>query len=125
MKLLIDSHALIWMLSDVDRLPPRAKQEIVSRENQLYVSVASLWELKLKAATGKLRLPQPFYQEILLLGFDILAIELKHIDEATRLPLHHKDPFDRMLIAQALTEGMTLVSADRKAAVYEVPLLWA
>jgi PIN domain nuclease of toxin-antitoxin system len=113
------------MLSDTGKLPPRAKREIVDPSNQLYVSVASLWEMQLKAASGKLILPQPFYQEVFALGSDILSISLAHIDKATSLPRHHRDPFDRMLIAQAQVEGMTLVSADRKAAAYDVPLLWS
>lgn len=125
MKLLLDSHVVLWLLFSPEKVSARAMAALEDRGNRLWVSVASLWEVKLKAASGKLPLPDGFFQAIAVAGLDVLTIDLKHVDVATQLPLHHKDPFDRMLIAQALVEGMTLVSADRKAAAYDVPLLWS
>lgn len=125
MKLLLDFHVVLWLLFSPEKVPALAMAALEDRENRLWVSIASLWEVKLKAASGKLPLPDGFFQAIAVAGLDILAIGLKHVDVATKLPLHHKDPFDRMLIAQALVEGMTLVSADRRAAAYDVPLLWS
>lgn len=125
MKYLVDSHVAIWLLAAPDKIPARAMAALEDPRNSLWISIASLWEIKLKAAAGKLPLPDEFISAVDAAGFSVLPITLAHIDKATGFPLHHKDPFDRMLFAQALAEGMTLVSADRKAAAYEVPLLWA
>jgi PIN domain nuclease of toxin-antitoxin system len=125
MRLLLDSHVVLWLLFQPDKVPPGTLSVLEDRRNELWISIASLWEMKLKSAAGKLPLPETFYPAMTEAGMAFLSISLAHIDKATRLPLHHKDPFDRMLIAQAQVEGMTLVSADRKAAAYDVPLLWS
>ncbi len=125
MRLLLDSHTLLWCLSEPERLPQTVLLKITDPDAMVYVSLATVWELRIKENLGKLSLPLQLLARIDRSGFRMLSIALEHIDVATSLPRHHRDPFDRMLIAQAQVEGMTLVSADRKAAAYDVPLLWS
>ncbi len=97
---------------------------MASPANQVLVSVASAWEIAIKHALGRLTFPLDRFEEVLQrMGFDLLPIGLAHAIAAGRLPRHHDDPFDRLLIAQAQTKGMTLVSTDRAIARYDVPLL--
>lgn len=90
----------------------------------MVVSVASAWEAAIKANLGKLRLASSFEDGAVASGFTTLAISFRHAELAGALPRHHRDPFDRMLIAQAISERLTLVSADRRLEPYEVPILW-
>lgn len=94
------------------------------RSNAVYVSVAGIWEIGVKVAQNRLAYPLQDITGILRhLGMDVLAIKLDHVIEVTALPFHHKDPFDRMMVAQARVEGLTLVTADRSIAMYDVPIL--
>jgi len=124
-RLLLDSHVLLWALNDPGRLPPRVSVLLVDPALAVFVSVASLWELRIKAASGKLDLPPNLPDLIRASGFDLLPIELRHIDRLGGLASHHRDPFDRMLIAQALADDLTLVSADRMVTLYDAPVLWS
>lgn len=125
MKLLLDTHVVLWMLLDDPKLKPAVRHHLAAPDAQLYVSVVTPWEVAIKASLGRLEIDDEMQEPLTAFGVTFLGVELAHIACVRKLPLHHKDPFDRMLFAQALAEGMTLVSADRKAAAYEVPLLWA
>jgi len=123
MRLLLDTHVLLWWLSDAPELGPRARASIAEPEQEVLVSVASLWEARLKQSLGKLELPPAFRDAIVDQGFRELAILGEHTDELMRLPLHHRDPFDRLLIAQARSGGLTLVTKDENVMCYDVACL--
>ena len=111
-------------MSQPSRLDQRIQAAVASPSNQVVVSVASAWEIAIKHALGRLRFPVDRFEDVLQrMGFDELPIRLAHAVAAGRLPRHHDDPFDRMLIAQAQTEGLTLVSVDRTVARYDVTVL--
>ena len=128
MNLLLDSHALIWFLEDDRRLSPSARSAISDPDNLCFVSDATAWEIGIKHALGKLDLPLPFDElfpnRLEALGFKMLPIMHLHLYRMIRLPRHHGDPFDRLLIAQALSEGFTIVSQDPHFPGYRVPILW-
>lgn len=123
MRVLIDSAALIWWFADDRRLGPAAADVIEDPSTEAYVSVASAWEIEMKRASGKLRLDGAV-PECLEAGlmYD-LPVRLRHAVAAAALPMHHRDPFDRMLVAQALTEGLVLITPDEALRQYEVPLI--
>lgn len=129
MKLLLDTHVLLWSASDPDRIASAARAQIEDPANVRLLSAASAWEIATKHALGKLPLrepPEPFFRRALTdLCGDDLAISVGHALLAASLPNHHRDPFDRMLLAQAIAEGATLVTADHLLPPYGVPLLWA
>lgn len=124
MRLLLDTHVVLWWRSDSLRLGRAARAAIASAD-VVWVSAASGWEAAIKQALGKLRLAAPFSS--LVAGGDLspLAITLPHADGVASLPPHHADPFDRMLIAQARAERLTIVTHDRQFEPYDVPILWA
>lgn len=123
MKLLLDSHAFLWFSNDSRRLSRQAKDAIKAAQ-EVRLSYASIWEMGIKQALGRLRLqdaPEHMAQRI---GIELLSIELRHLRYLSRLPFHHGDPFDRMLVAQAVEEGLTLVTADAMIQRYPVAWLW-
>ncbi len=128
MNLLLDTHALLWFLADDPPLTPTAKALIEDPGNRKLVSVASCWEIAIKVALKKLDLGESaktfLPRELAANGFDLLAIELAHATFVEALPPHHKDPFDRLLIAQAIIEGLSLVSADAILDQYGVSRHW-
>ena len=128
MRLLLDSHAFIWYADDSTRLSTTARNTIKDPANEIWVSAVSAWEIAIKVGIGKLKLPVSFDElfpgRLHSLGFRFLPFELMHIKEMLKLPLHHGDPFDRLLIAQVRVEGMSFVSCDPHAAAYGVPLIW-
>lgn len=124
MRLLLDTHVLIWWALD-QRLSPAIVEAISDPENDVAVSVASVWEAEIKVQTGKLNLDTDVFADARARAIDELKIEREHVIAAARLPLHHGDPFDRVLIGQALVEGMTLVTRDAMFERYRVPLLKA
>lgn len=128
MRLLLDTHTLLWFLTDDRGLSIPARIAIEDAQNSSHVSAASLWEIAIKVALGKLTLPAPFAEvfprQLEINSFALLAIMPAHCAVLLTLPLHHRDPFDRMLLAQAKAEGMTLVSDDGQCGPYGVPLLW-
>ena len=125
MRLLLDSHALLWALTAPDKLSVAAAREIRSAANNVCFSPASVWELEIKRSQGKLELPDNWLEVVERSRFVEQPIRSIHATMAGRLPWHHRDPFDRMLIAQALAEELRLVSRDRLAAVYGVKVLEA
>jgi len=120
MRLLVDSHALIWWAENPAQLTPAARAAIADPENEVFMSAASLWEIGLKVAKGKLRVPANFAQTLRMGGFADLPVHARHAERSLSLPPVHGDPFDRMLVAQALEEGLTLVSSDQWIAAYGV-----
>ena len=128
MKLLIDTQCWLWWFSEPDRLTAATIAQISDESNEIWFSVASVWELGIKVGLGKLPLPEPIDRYLASrmkeLGARSLEIRADHAIRAGGLPLHHRDPFDRMLIAQAQGEGMTIITADRLFDLYEVEILW-
>lgn len=122
--LLLDTHAVLWSIGDVDRLSSAARDAIADGATTAYVSAASIWEIAIKRQTGKLRAPDGLVTSILQASFEGLPISIAHAECAGALPLHHRDPFDRMIVAQAQSEGLTVVSRDERIAAYGVPVLW-
>jgi PIN domain nuclease of toxin-antitoxin system len=123
--LLLDTHALVWALSAPQQLPASLRQAIQAAENDVYASLASAWEIAIKTALGKLEFDLGAMERSLAAtGIEPLGISLQHTARIAELPPHHGDPFDRMLVAQALCESMTLVSRDRALKRYGVRLLW-
>jgi PIN domain nuclease of toxin-antitoxin system len=127
MNLLVDSHVLLWWFSRIGQLSANSKEAMESPSNQVYVSAAVAWELAIKANLGKLEarelisdLPRLLFEE----GFRRLAISLDHAIRAGSLPHHHKDPFDRMLVAQAQALGCPIVSADAMFDYYGIERIW-
>ena len=124
MRLLIDTHCWLWMGLDSKRLGKKTRALFENHEHELVLSVASAWEIAIKAARGKLKLPQdpaPYVQTRTKLSrVNILQIDLEHVLATASLPDYHQDPFDRLLIAQAQVESMTIVTADERIAQYDV-----
>jgi PIN domain nuclease of toxin-antitoxin system len=121
MRLLLDTHVLLWWLANNPRLSAYARTVIADSDNQVFVSAVSSWEIEIKRAIGKLEAPEDLLGAIAANDFERLDIKIEHSLRLRELPLHHNDPFDRMLIAQALYEDLTLLSGDKKIALYEVP----
>ena len=129
MNLLVDTHAFVWWLNDSPRLGRGARAEFADPTNRLWISAVSAWEIAIKVGVGRLELREPpevcVPREIERGGFRALAVELDHALGVVELPPHHGDPFDRLLIAQARAEGLTIVTADRVFEAYQVATLAA
>ncbi len=126
-RYLLDTHAIIWLLEDESQLPAATLQLLKSKANPLLVSIVSFWEMAIKVSTGKLDSAQPIEAmeaELRGQGVDILPVSMLHLLPLQTLPFHHRDPFDRLLITQAMTENLTLLSRDPKFAPYPVTVLW-
>ncbi|NJO84029.1 MAG: type II toxin-antitoxin system VapC family toxin [Blastochloris sp.] len=127
MKFLLDTQIFIWWDGEPEKIPPRLLQLCEDPANTLVLSIASVWEMQIKAQLGKLEIARPLaeimaeHQQDNLL--ELLPVELAHVLTISQLPFHHKDPFDRFIIAQALAEQLTLLSVDRVFAQYPVPVL--
>jgi len=125
MRFLVDSHVLVWWLSEPQRLSPVAREVMEDASNELFLSVGSVWEIELKRAKGRLEMPAGYLDHLKAEGFRVLSIEDGHVCAASALPEHHSDPFDRLIVAQAQQEGLVLLSRDSQLARYRVPLLEA
>ena len=128
MRLLLDTHAFLWWVTDHASLTRRARSAIAKESNDCLVSVASAWEMAIKTSLGKLDLGgslERFLPEQLAMNrFQLLPVELRHALRVAELPWHHRDPFDRLLAAQCISDGLTLVSADPVMAAYGLKVLW-
>ena len=126
MAVLLDTHAFLWWCGDSRELSKRARKTIT--EEECFVSLASFWEISIKASLGKLKLPSGFEryipEQLALNGFSSLEIGFRHIARCSALPWRHRDPFDRLLAAQALEEGLRVVSRDPVFEQYGVPRVW-
>ena len=125
MNLLLDTQVLVWCLAADRRLRNAARQAIEDDGNRVWVSAASAWEIEIKAALGKLRVPDDLLTQMTAIRFDELPVRIEHALFLRRLPARHRDPFDRILIAQALCEGLTLVTADPVLREYPVRIIRA
>lgn len=121
-RFLLDTHTLLWWLNDSPHLGPRCREMIGNDRNQVFVSAATTWEISIKMAIGKLRAPEDMDSIVEDEGFSKLPISLYHGQLAGSLPAHHRDPFDRMLIAQAQAEGLILITADENISLYNLLL---
>jgi len=127
MRYLLDTHAALWAFGNHDKLSEVAKYAILDSANEKYVSIASAWELAIKIGTGKLTFDggvNGFFLSIDKNGFGLLPITEQHVKQVESLPLLHRDPFDRILIASAMTENMCLITADANIRLYNVNGLW-
>jgi len=128
MNLLLDTHAFVWWANEPDKLSDKVLNLLKNRENQLILSVASAWEMQIKMQLGKLKLETALQDLIksqqITNELKILVVNLKHVLELDKLPYHHKDPFDRILIAQANIEDFTIVSKDDIFSKYPVKVIW-
>jgi PIN domain nuclease of toxin-antitoxin system len=122
-SLLLDTHVVLWAFGEPQRVRAEVRKLLVDPRVTVYVSSASVWEVEIKRAIGKLVAPQGFGAECVARGFDPLHIAFEHAELAGSLPGHHADPFDRMLIAQASVEGLQLVTADAIFGQYDVDVL--
>lgn len=128
MRLLLDTHTFIWFVIDSPRLSVMVRRLIENENNEKLLSTASVWEMAIKQSTGKLNFGKPFREFIEeqtnMNSIDLLNINLDYIDVIAKLPLHHRDPFDRLLIAQAMVEEIPILSADSAFDAYAIQRLW-
>ena len=128
MKLLLDTHIILWWISGQESFSPRAKTFLLSGEHALYVSIVSAWEVAVKVSIGKL--PElnggvkTFLAKVEEMPISLIGVEPCHIELIEKLPFIHRDPFDRLLISAAKMEGMTIITADENIHRYDVPTLW-
>ena len=126
MRQLLDTHSFIWFITGNPRITFESRQQIENNENLL--SIASVWEIAIKSSLGKLNLGMSLYalveQEIIANGIELLDITTKHLAVVAMLPLHHRDPFDRLLVGQAMVEGLPIVGADAVFDAYRIQRLW-
>jgi len=120
MNLLLDTHVLLWWLADDPRLGDRARDLIADPDNAVYLSAVVTWEIRIKQSIGKLDIPTDFRPVVDAQGFTGLPLTIDHTDALAALPMHHRDPFDRMLVAQARSEGLTVLTADASFRSYDV-----
>ncbi len=128
MPALLDTNAFLWFISGSDRLSGKARDYMADFDNELVLSAASLWEIAIKTSLGKLELLSPFDQLIPVQlqknDIDVLPIELDHFSAIINLEFHHRDPFDRLIIAQGITEQIPVITSDAMFAKYPVEVIW-
>ncbi|BAY39740.1 hypothetical protein NIES2111_41170 [Nostoc sp. NIES-2111] len=128
MSLMLDTHTFLWFIEGSLNLSDTAKNLIEDERNQKFLSVASLWEMSIKVSIGKLQLKMAFTelvkQQVYGNAIELLTIKPEHLDELAKLPFHHKDPFDRLIIAQSLVESLPIVTRDSVFKSYSVQILW-
>jgi PIN domain nuclease of toxin-antitoxin system len=128
-KILLDTHTFLWFIAGDERLDDYARQLIEEPTNERYLSVASVWEITIKSSLGRLTVPLPpstlIREQIWANAIDLLAIKPEHFDTLYSLPYHHNDPFDRLIIAQAIQEGLLLVTKDQVFDAYSVQVAWS
>ncbi len=127
MDFLLDTHELLWTVDAPEKLSSRTRALLGDRDNRIYVSIATPWELAIKANTGRLdvaELLRDFEQRLLAAGYSLLETTVAHVIRAGLLPLHHRDPFDRLLVAQALDLRVPIISRDDKFDLYGVRRIW-
>ena len=122
MKILLDTHILLWWLDDAVKLSSKSRSLISDTNHIAFVSAATIWEISIKCAIGKLSVPGDMKQALQANGFEVISITFEHAERAGKLPRHHDDPFDRMLIAQSEIENFTLLSHDKRFKQYAITL---
>jgi PIN domain nuclease of toxin-antitoxin system len=123
MKILLDTHTLIWYIQGNEKLGEKNKLIIENPENRKYFSIASIWEMALKINSGKLQISQPL-QFFIPLEIELVSIKLDHIYQLERIPFLHKDPFDRLIISTSITENFFVMSIDENFEKYDINLIW-
>ncbi len=128
-RILLDTQVFILAIQQEGHLPSKVRKALLERENSLFLSLVSLWEIQIKESLGKLKLPAPLREVVQAaireMGLEFLPVQAEHIYKLAALPLHHRDPFDRLLIAQALCERMTLAGSDPAFDQYPIQRLWS
>jgi len=123
MNLFLDTHIFLWWLGDNPLLSKKARNAISNVDNIIFLSAVNIWEIRIKQALGKLEITPDFFSIMKQQGFEILSITADHANRVGDLPMHHRDPFDRMLIAQAMEENLTIVTHDKVFNSYEIQIM--
>jgi len=127
MNLLLDTHAFLWFIGGDKQLPDKSVELIKNTENNCYLSIASLWEIAIKFSLGKIELKNGFEELNKIIQhseIEILPLSFDHLKQLTKLDFHHRDPFDRIIISQGISEKLTVVTKDDNFGKYEVPIVW-
>jgi len=128
LKILLDTHTFLWFITNDRNLSPVAREIIEDSDNDRLISIASIWEIAIKSSLGKLKLKQPFSKlipaQIKINLIQILPVKISHLSLVSTLPFHHRDPFDRLIIAQSLIEDLPIVSIDTQFDDYGVKRIW-
>ena len=128
MKVLLDTHTFLWLESEPAQLSSTARQILANAQNVVLLSYVSLWEIQIKTALGKLQAELPFLERVALAQtkahLTLLPITIDHLAALGSLPIHHRDPFDRLLIAQAIVENIPLISKDERVGAYPITVIW-
>ena len=128
MEYLLDTHALLWIVTDDNQLSNRVKKIFLDEQNELYISFASLWEIAIKVSLNRLELGQPltdfYYKHIIGNKIRLLDIKVEHLVELENLKYHHKDPFDRLIICQSIVEKIPVLSSDKVFSKYPIKRIW-
>jgi len=127
-RALLDTHVLLWAITDDQKLSEEARAIFSDGDNHLFFSAAGLWEILIKVQIGRLLIPKPagkfIEKQLVQNNIEVLPIQMHHVWGLESLPMHHRDPFDRILLAQSLQEGLPIVSADKKLRTYAAEILW-
>ncbi len=128
MKILLDTHALLWLITGDKRLSKTCRKMFLDTENRLYFSIVSLWEICIKKSLDRISLKNNWLdiiqEEMKANSVQWLSVEVSHCSKVTDLPFHHQDPFDRMLIAQAIIEDLSILSRDSRFSAYDIKCIW-
>lgn len=125
MKFLLDTHSLLWTVFEPDKLSTEAQKIIIDHNNIICVSLISLWEISIKQNIGRLDIPKEFFEVVSKGGFEMLGLTMDQIKKYRTLPLHHRDPFDRMLIVQARQQKLIFITRDSEISKYDVEIIKA
>jgi PIN domain nuclease of toxin-antitoxin system len=124
-RLLLDTNVVVWLLlGDREAVSESAQAALMDEDNAISVSAVSVWEIAIKRSLGKLEIDERWAREVTRLDFEPMPVTLQHAEQVEHLPWHHRDPFDRLLVAQAALEGHALVTADARIAAYDVDVVW-
>ena len=123
MSILLDTHVLLWWMDNSNKLSQKEKDVISKSDNLILISSAVIWEIRIKESLGKLKIPSDFFSIVQNCGFEFLSIDIQHANYLEKLPLYHRDPFDRILISQAILENLTIITHDTIFKKYDVRLL--
>jgi len=128
MKIILDTHIFLWLITDNDRLSDKSKHAFTNSDNELFFSIASYWEICIKISIGKLKLSKNWDKiikdELMVNSVKLLPISTEHCLQITQLPFHHRDPFDRIIISQAIIEQMHIMTINSYFSQYEVNIVW-
>jgi len=128
LKILLDTHTFLWFITNDSKLSPVAREIVEDADNDRLISIASIWEIAIKSSLGKLRLKEPFFKlipaQIRINLTELLPIKISHLSVVSKLPFHHRDPFDRLIIAQSLIEDLPIVSIYTQFDDYGVKRIW-